>query len=84
MPSIPTAIKHLKELKLNCLELKNVPEELCELSQLEVLDLHYNRIEKMPNLSRLVNLNFLNLFINRLKEIKGLEHLTKLVHCKVS
>lgn len=78
---IPDAIKHLEnleELYISRVELKVVPETLMTLSQLRVLDLHYNKIEKLPNLSPLKNLEILHLFINQLSEIKGIEDLHQL------
>lgn len=79
--AIPEAIEHLEnleELYVSRVELKSVPESLTTLSQLRVLDLHYNKLEKIPNLSPLKNLEILHLFINKLTEIEGLEDLSEL------
>jgi Leucine-rich repeat (LRR) protein len=79
--AIPEAIEHLEnleELYISRVELKLVPETLITLSQLRVLDLHYNKIEKLPNLSPLKNLEILHLFINQLSEIEGIENLHQL------
>ncbi len=79
--SIPADIRNLsnlKELRLARAELKNVSKGITELSQLQVLDLHYNNIQELPNLENLSQLININLFLNKLKEINGLEKLTQL------
>lgn len=78
---IPAAIEHLEsleELYISRVELKVVPDSLTQLSQLKILDLHYNKLEKLPDLSPLRNLEILHLFINQLTEIKGIEDLSQL------
>jgi len=83
---IPNAIEHLKhleELYISRVELKVVPKKLTQLTQLKVLDLHYNKLEKLPNLSPLRELKILHLFINQLAEIKGIENLSELEHLDV-
>lgn len=79
--AIPDAIEHLQDLEelyISRVELKSVPESLTKLSQLRVLDLHYNKLEKLPNLSPLKKLEILHLFINQLTSIEGLEDLKEL------
>lgn len=78
---IPEAIEHLQgleELYISRVKLEKVPDSLTKLTGLKVLDLHYNQITTLPDLSPLKNLKILHLFINRLTEIKGVEHLREL------
>lgn len=79
--AIPAAIEHLQDLEelyISRVKLKDIPDSLTKLVNLKVLDLHYNRITTLPDLSPLRQLKILYLFINGLTEIKGLEHLIEL------
>lgn len=78
IPSEINQLSNLKELFIPRADVKNIPKELGELQQLETLDLQYNEIIELPNLSQLTNLKYLNLFINQLTEVKGLETMTQL------
>lgn len=58
--------------------LKEIPEQINKLTNLERLDLYSNNIKKINNLSKLVNLERLDLAYNKIKKIKGLDNLTSL------
>lgn len=83
----------LKKLYLGNNKIKDwaLPEELGDLTQLEVLDLHNNRLQTTHDwpaqnwLSKLINLKVLNLSNNELEELpKGMEKLTKLEKLNLS
>jgi len=56
-------LSQLQSLKLNNNELATVPSELCRLESLSVLDVSYNKIEKLPTLDfdKLLSLGSINL-----------------------
>ncbi|MBL0265422.1 MAG: leucine-rich repeat domain-containing protein [Leptospiraceae bacterium] len=62
--------KKNKSLKLSTQKLTEIPLEIFDLEQLEVLDLRNNQIEKIPNeISKLKNLKRIILGRNKIKEI---------------
>ncbi|MDD2651689.1 MAG: hypothetical protein PHX44_01400 [Sulfurimonas sp.] len=71
-----------KSLSLRWNRLKTIPEELCNLKQLEMLELNNNVIEYLPqNIDILKNLQELNLNINSLKNLP--KEIVKLKNLKV-
>jgi len=71
-------------LDLSGLHLKEIPNELSLLANLESLFLNENNIKKIENLKRLVKLETLDLSFNQLKEIKNLETLVNLRTLKLA
>ena len=63
-----------------------MPEEICNLKNLETLELQYNRLNHLPrNLGKLESLRFLNLNTNVLRELpQSLAELTSLVELNVA
>lgn len=72
-----------KSLNLNNLKLTKIPKELNGLNttvlrEIEILDLSNNEIEKIENLSKLINLKELHLKNNKIEKIENLDNLLKL------
>nr|XP_002733781.1 PREDICTED: uncharacterized protein LOC100367918 [Saccoglossus kowalevskii] len=56
-PNIGTLWTELRELWLGFNELRYIPESVCDLKKLEVLDVRFNKLERLtPSLTRLTNL----------------------------
>ena len=82
LSDVPMALLNLTqliELNLSWNELKELPSNIAELSQLKRLALYKNRIQSVQPLMALTSLLFLNLGENHLEEIPlGLEELSSL------
>jgi len=65
-------------LDLSKKNLKEIPDNVFELVNLEVLNLICNELMEIPDLSKLVNLKHLDLYHNKLMEIPDVSSLVKL------
>ena len=73
-------LKTVKHISLRWSRLKSLPNELFNLTQLEILELNNNALDEIPSeVAKLKNLRVLNLNINSLKKLpKDIINLKKL------
>ena len=69
---------NVKTLNLSQYDLKKIPKEILEFTNLEVLNLEENYIEKIENLDNLKNLKVLKLKGNFIQKLENLDSLTEL------
>ena len=68
LPSF-SSLLNLRWLTLTVNEFKELPEDICNLSKLEGLQLAKNKIEKLPPKIGDLNLRFLTLYSNSISEL---------------
>ncbi|MGB0919460.1 MAG: leucine-rich repeat domain-containing protein [Holosporaceae bacterium] len=83
LPTIPSWIfskmSHIKKLELTGNQIREIPSEIGQLTQLTLLNLAGNKITKLPqSIGNLVNLEVLGMTRNALKDIGGIEKCVRL------
>jgi hypothetical protein len=69
---------NIQQLYLGCNQIDHLSSQIGSLTNLRVLDLSDNRIQKIENLNRLTNLRVLNLKCNHITVMEGMENLSNL------
>ncbi|HEY5747120.1 MAG TPA: leucine-rich repeat domain-containing protein [Chryseolinea sp.] len=77
-------LKHLRRLSVMLTYLEEIPEDICDLRELEDVEFDRNKLKSIKNIACLTNLSRLSLIGNKLTTIEGLSNLKRLQYLNIS
>ena len=78
------SINHIIKINLTANNIENIPEIINSFTELKILILNNNKIQKISNLDKLIKLEKLELRGNKITKVEGLDNLTNLTKLTLS